>query len=443
MNELKKVVFFLPARQGLRGRVTVPGDKSVSHRALLLGAVNDGPLTVHNFLASADTLATVGAVRALGVRVDVEDGGDLHVHGEGWEGLREPEDVINVGNAGTLIRLAPGLVASCPFLCVFTGDASIRRRPMRRILEPLARMGADVAGRGGDSLPPFAIRGGKLVGLRHELTVASAQVKSCLLLAGLRAEGETTVVEPATTRDHTERMIAFAGGEVRREPVPGGGWSISVQPVERLRMGDITVPGDFSSAAFFIVAALLVPGSEVVVENVGLNPTRTRLLDVLRRMGADLEVEMTEQSGPEPIGRVTARSSFLRATEVEPDEVPNVIDELPLFLVAAARAEGVSRLRGASELRAKESDRLAAMAALLCAIGIAVNETADGMEVVGKPAGWPGGRIDSRGDHRIAMVGGVAGLASSEGVWVEDADCVAVSFPTFIAVLEQLGGETA
>ncbi len=443
MNELKRVVLFLPARRGLRGRVTIPGDKSVSHRAVLLGAVNDGPLTVHNFLASADTEATVAAVRALGVRVDVENGSDLRVYGEGWEGLREPEDVINVGNAGTLIRLAPGLVASCPFLCVFTGDASIRRRPMRRILEPLARMGADVAGRGGDSLPPFAIRGGKLVGLHHELGVASAQVKSCLLLAGLRAEGETTVVEPAATRDHTERMIAFAGGQVRREPAAGGAWSVSLRPVERLRLRDIRVPGDFSSAAFFIVAALLVPSSEVVVEDVGLNPTRTGLLDVLVRMGADLEVEMTDQSGPEPIGRVTARSSLLRATEVAPDEVPNVIDELPLFLLAAARAEGVSRLWGARELRAKESDRLASMAALLGGLGIAVKETDDGMEVVGNPGGWSGGRLESLGDHRIAMVGAVAGVASSEGVWVEDADCVAVSFPTFNAVLEQLGGETA
>ncbi len=280
---------FLPATGGLRGTVKVPGDKSVSHRAVLLGAVNDGPVAVSGFLRSADTLASVAAVRALGVEVE-ERGEDLVVHGQGWEGLREPDDVIDVANSGTLIRLLPGLVASRDFLCVLTGDSSIRRRPMARVLEPLAAMGASVAGRRGNTVPPIVVRGGSLRGMTHRLAVASAQVKSCILLAGLRAAGETAVSEPAASRDHTERMIRFAGGRVEREGSPDGPGQVRVWPVERLNLGSLTVPGDFSSAAFFLVAGLLVPGSEVQVTNVGLNPTRTGLLRVLERMGADLEV---------------------------------------------------------------------------------------------------------------------------------------------------------
>ncbi len=269
-------VRFLPAAEGLRGTVRVPGDKSVSHRAVLLGAVNDGPVRVAGFLRSADTLATVAAVRALGVMVE-ETGSDLVIHGAGWEGLREPPDVIDVRNAGTLMRLLPGLVASLPFLSVLTGDASIRRRPMGRVLGPLRDMGATVAGRSDDSLPPVAIRGGRLRGMRHDLQVASAQVKSCILLAGLRAEGETRVMEPAASRDHTERMIRYAGGRVEREGPSDGPGMVRLWPVERLQMDSLAVPGDFSSAAFFVVAALLIEGSSVTIENVGLNPTRTGL----------------------------------------------------------------------------------------------------------------------------------------------------------------------
>jgi 3-phosphoshikimate 1-carboxyvinyltransferase len=442
MSEPSTAVRFLPAAQGLRGTITVPGDKSISHRAVLLGAVNSGPVSVTGFLRSADCLASVAAVRALGVRVE-EQGDDLVVHGTGWEGLREPDDVIDVANSGTLIRLLPGLVAGSPLLCVFTGDASIRRRPMRRILEPLAAMGATVAGRAQDSLPPFSIRGGALRGMRHELTVASAQVKSCLLLAGLRASGQTVVVEPGLSRDHTERMLRHAGAEVVSADRGEGAGIVTLSPVERLDLPAVTVPGDFSSAAFLLVAALLVPESQVTVEKVGLNPTRTGLLDVLERMGADLSVEPGQTTGPEPVGRITARSTSLLATEVGAAEVPNVIDELPLFLLAAAKAEGVSRLRGAAELRAKESDRLAAMAALLRGLGVTVTEHEDGLDVVGDPRGWQGGVITSAGDHRIAMVGAVAGVASREGTYVDDIGCIAVSFPGFVERLRLIGGRYA
>ena len=430
---------FHPAALGLRGVVRVPGDKSVSHRAALLGAVNDGPLKVTGFLRSADTLATLAAVRALGVTVE-EAGSELVIHGSGWEGLGEPSDVIDVRNAGTLMRLFPGLVASLPFLCVLTGDASIRRRPMARVLGPLRDMGATVAGREHDSLPPVAIRGGALRGMRHELAVASAQVKSCILLAGLRAQGETQVVEPAVSRDHTERMIRYAGGRVEREGPPDGAGTVRLWPVERLKMDVLAVPGDFSSAAFFIVGALLIEDSLVTVENAGLNPTRTGLLTVLARMGASIDVENSEVSGPEPVGRVTASTSRLVATDVNADEVANVIDELPLFLLAAAKAEGVSRLRGAAELRAKESDRLQAMSRLLRALGTEVVEHPDGMDVIGDPNGWAGGTIVTEGDHRVAMAGAIAGAASRDGTTIDDAGCIAVSYPGFVRDLEALGG---
>jgi 3-phosphoshikimate 1-carboxyvinyltransferase len=431
---------FLPAVRGLTGTLRVPGDKSISHRAVLFGAVNDGPVTVTGFLRGADTLATVRAVRALGVLVE-QRGDDLLVHGAGWDGLREPEDVIDVANAGTLIRLLPGLVAARSFLSVFTGDASIRRRPMGRILQPLRAMGATVAGRAGDSLPPFSIRGGGLRGMRHELAVASAQIKSCLLLAGLQADGKTTVVEPGRSRDHTERMIRFGGGHVHQEAGEMGGQVVTVSPVERLKMSSVAVPGDFSSAAFPLVATLLVPESEVTLEQVGLNPTRTGLLDILLRMGARLAVQPGETPGPEPAGSITAWSSALTATDVGPDEVPNVIDELPLFLLAAARAEGVSHLRGAAELRAKESDRLLTMTRLLRGLGVEITEHRDGMDVAGDPRGWRGGGVTSSGDHRIAMVGAVAGLASHEGTQVDDIDCISVSFPGFVDTLRRMGGD--
>jgi 3-phosphoshikimate 1-carboxyvinyltransferase len=458
VNDAPGGALFLPAGNGLRGTLRVPGDKSISHRAVLLGAVNDGPVRVTGFLRSADTLTTVAAVQTLGVSIEegrnaplVTDPGcaapganhavpDLMIHGAGWQGLTEPADVIDVANSGTLIRLLPGLLAARDFLCVLTGDASIRRRPMARILEPLAAMGATVAGRKNNTLPPIAIRGGSLSGITHRMTVASAQVKSCILLAGLRADAETVVLEPAASRDHTERMIRYAGGRVEREGPAGGPGAVRVWPVDALQMREVAVPGDISSAAFFLVAALLIPGSEITVEDVGLNPTRTGLLKVLERMGAALDVHETSGAGPEPAGRVTARTSELTATDVDEAEVPALIDELPLFLLAAARARGTSRLRGAAELRAKESDRLAAMATLLTALGITVSEHPDGMDVTGDPDGWRGGSVLSHADHRLAMVGAVAGAASREGVRVDDVACVGVSFPSFVDTLGAVGG---
>ena len=432
---------FLPAA-GLRGRVRVPGDKSISHRALLLGAVNGGAVRVTGLLRSADTLATLRAVQRLGV--EVEEIGpakeEVIVHGRGWEGLREPEDVIDVANAGTLIRVLPGILAACPFYTVLTGDASIRQRPMVRILEPLGRMGARVDGRACNRFPPFSLHGGMLTGIVHRMDVASAQVKSCLILAGLRAKGITQIYEPGPSRDHTERLLRVGGARISRAGDPLGPGVTWVQPLEGdLNLRTLAVPGDFSSAAFLLVAALLVPDSEIAIERVGLNPTRTGLLDVLREMGADVVVETSPDGGEgEPLGTIRARTSRLSACDIDGRIVPLLIDELPIWTLAAARAEGISRLRGAKELRVKESDRLAATAALLRTLGVEVKEHEDGLDILGRPQPWEGGEVSSGGDHRLAMVGAVAGLASCRGVRVDDVDCIRVSYPEFIRTIDAL-----
>ncbi len=437
-------VTFRAARGGLHGDVRVPGDKSLSHRALLLGAVATGPVPISGFLRSADTLSTLAAIRALGVAVEDGGGGELLVTGCGWEGLSEPEDVIDVGNAGTLIRLLPGILAGIDRFTVLTGDASIRRRPMERIVRPLIAMGAAVSGREGGRYAPLALRGGKLRGIEHRMQVSSAQVKSCLLLAGLRAEGGTTVIDPGASRDHTERLLEFAGISVERGPqgVRGETW-VRVEPVNSFHLPAVRIPADTSSAAFLAVAALLVPGSEVSLLQTGLNPTRTGLFSVLRRMGADLGIvpeaeDSSRPSGPEPMGTIRAQSSQMRATDIGPEEVPGMIDELPIWALAAAKAEGTSRLRGAAELRVKESDRISGVAELLRAIGVEVFEYQDGLDIVGRPQGWPGGTVQARGDHRLAMAGAVAGLASSGQVTVDDMRSAAVSFPGFIATIESL-----
>ncbi len=433
---------FRPAEGGLRGSVRVPGDKSISHRAVLLGAVSGGTVEVTGFLRSADTLATVDAVRALGVTVQEIGHAQLLVHGRGWDGLTEPEDVVDVRNAGTLMRLLPGLLASLPFLTVLTGDASIRRRPMGRVIDPLVAMGAAVWGRGDNRLPPIAVRGRALRGISHTMPVASAQVKSCLLLAGLRADGDTTIVEPGPSRDHTERLLRAGGARVEREGLSTGPGTVRVSPlVGPLALTSVEVPGDLSSAAFVLVGALLIPDSRVTVEEVGLNPTRSGILDVLIAMGARLEVEPAAPLAAEPTGSVTAAFSDLAAVDIDSDQVPLLIDEIPVWALAAARARGTSHLRGAAELRVKESDRLAAIAALLGALGVDVIEHADGLDITGSPEGWSGGSVRSRGDHRLAMVGALAGLCSREGVFVDDVACIDVSYPTFAATIQELTGD--
>jgi 3-phosphoshikimate 1-carboxyvinyltransferase len=416
----------------LVGHLEVPGDKSISHRAVLLGAIGDGETRITGFGRSADTEATVAAVRALGIEVYEHGAETLRVFGKGIGGLVAPRAPLDCANSGTLVRLIAGILAGqAGNEFTLTGDASLSRRPMERIAEPLRTMGATVETTDGHL--PLRIAGQALRGIEYTLPVASAQVKSCILLAGVQAQGATTVVEPAPTRDHTERMLQQAGARVTIGPK-----SVTVQRVERLLLDEVEVPGDFSSAAPFVVAATLVPGSELHVHGVNLNPRRTGLLDILERMGAKVTVYGRRQIGGEPGGDLEIRSAALVGTTVDGNEVPLAIDELPLFALAAASARGDSVLRGAAELRAKETDRIEATVDALRALGVRARASEDGFRVTGVPARLRGGRVASRGDHRLAMLGAVAGLASREGVRIDDADAVTVSFPGFYEMLEEL-----
>ncbi len=415
----------------LVGHLAVPGDKSISHRAVLIAAICEGETTISGFGRSADTEATIAAVRALGV--DVVDEGDdvLRVGGVGLRGLRVPEAPIDCANAGTLMRLLAGILAAQVGRFELVGDDSLSARPMERIAEPLRRMGANVETTEGHA--PLVVHGTALHAIDYELPVASAQVKSAVLLAGVQSEGRTTVVEPIATRDHTERLLERAGARVTRRPT-----SVSVERAETLRLEEVEIPGDISSAAPFLVAAAIVPGSSLTVHGVGLNPRRTGLLDVLERMGARVAIYNRRSIGGEPAGDVEVSTSDLVGATISAHEVPALVDELPLLAVAASHARGETVVRGASELRAKETDRLEAIVEELRRIGGHVRATPDGFRVRGVPARLRGGIVDSRGDHRLAMVGAVAGVASRDGVELRGADAAAVSFPGFYDVLEQI-----
>jgi len=415
----------------LRGHIAVPGDKSISHRAVLLGAVGDGETTVRGFGRSGDTEATIAAVRALGVTVHEDDVDSLRIEGVGLRGLREPDGLLDCGNSGTTLRLLPGILAGQHGRFELTGDESLRRRPVDRIAEPLAQMGARLDSE--DGKPPLTVEGGELRGIRYEPPVASAQVKSCVLLAGLYARGRTIVVESLPTRDHTELMLDAAGVKVTRQQR-----RVSVGPAEALRLGEVVVPGDFSAAAPFVVAATLLPGSELTIHDVGLNPRRIGLLEVLARMGARITIFHRHRNGGEPVGDLEVRSAELTATAVTASEVPLLVDELPLFALAAACARGESTVWGAEELRVKETDRIETVTNSLRALGVRVTPREDGFWVRGVPTRPKGGRMASHGDHRIAMLGAVAGLVSRNGVDVEDAEAVAVSFPGFFELLDSV-----
>jgi 3-phosphoshikimate 1-carboxyvinyltransferase len=421
----------------LHGHIAVPGDKSISHRAVLVGALCEDETRIRGFGRSADTESTIAAVGALGARVDELDVDTLVVHGVGLRGIVEPSQAVDCGNAGTLMRLLAGVLAGQRGSYELVGDASLSRRPMARVAEPLRAMGATVETVDGHA--PLTVSGGLLQALRYELPVASAQVKSAVLLAGLNTGGgETIVVEPVPTRDHTERLLERAGAQVVRAP-----GRVSVRPATRLALTELEIPGDFSSAAPLLVAATIVPGSELTVHGVGLNSRRTGLLDVLERMGARIAVYNRRSIGGEPAGDVEIRSSELVGTSVTAGEVPVLVDELPLFALAACHAHGDSTVRGASELRAKESDRIAGVVEELRKLGAHIRATRDGFRVRGVPARLRGGSMDARGDHRLAMLGAVAGLSSREGVDVAGADAVETSFPGFFGLLDQLTGSSA
>jgi 3-phosphoshikimate 1-carboxyvinyltransferase len=416
----------------LVGHVAVPGDKSISHRAVLVGGLCEGETHVAGFGRSRDTESTIAAMRTLGAEVEEHDVDTLTVRGVGLRGLRAPEAAIDCGNAGTLLRLLTGVLAGQSGRFELVGDASLSARPMDRVAEPLRRMGARIETEDGHA--PLVVEGAELRAIDYELPVASAQVKSAVLLAGVLAEGETTVVEPLPTRDHTERLLERAGARVVRRPQ-----SVSVQGTDRLVLDEVEVPGDFSSAAALLVAAAIVPGSALTVHGVGLNPRRTGLLDVLERMGARVAIYNRRSLGGEPAGDVEVRASDLVAATVSAEEIPALVDELPVFALAAAHAHGDSVVRGAGELRLKETDRIDGVAEELRRLGGHVRATEDGFRIRGVPARLRGGAFDARGDHRLAMLGAIAGVSSREGVELRGAESVETSFPGFFDVLAQLG----
>ncbi len=421
------------------GEITVPGDKSLTHRAILLGALAEGETRIEGALDADDCRRMIAACRSLGADIREGDGpGRWRVQGGGFSGLSEPGFVLDLGNSGTAIRLLSGVLAGRPFTSVLTGDESLRSRPMRRVVEPLRRMGATILGRENGDRAPLAIRGpeGPLRPIRWKLPVATAQVKSAILLAGLQAEGRTRVGEPSPSRDHTERLLAWMGAPV--STVPGG---VEVEGGRPLQGRSIAIPGDFSAAAFFIVGATIVPRSRIRLRNVGLNPTRTGMLEVLKEMGADIHITPDPVPGPEPRGDLEVRAAGLKGIEIGGALIPRLIDELPILAVAACAAEGETVVRDAQELRVKESDRIASLVAELGKMGAPIEALADGFRVRG-PARLKGAVCRAWGDHRIAMALAIAGLIAEGETVIEDAGWIDTSFPGFAELLERLSGKT-
>jgi len=426
-----------PVSSPLRGEVSVPGDKSISHRTVILGALAEGETVVRGFLHGADNRATINAFRAMGVEIEERSDETLLVQGRGRGGLLEPADVINAMNSGTTARLLTGLLAGQGFFSVITGDQSLRGRPMGRVVRPLREMGAEIGGRKGATLLPLAIGPAKLRGITYKTPVASAQLKSAILLAGLYAEGRTMVKEPALSRDHTERMLRAMGAEIKVK-----GCTVSIEGGSTLHGLDIDVPGDISSAAFFMVAALIVPGSEILIRNVGINPTRTGIIDILKKMGGDIQVGNKRGEGLEPTADILIRASALKGVEIDGEALLPAIDEFPIICVAAAFAEGVTKIRGAGELRVKESDRVAVMAGVLSAMGVRCVEKPDGIEIDGAGFGrLSGGQFETHGDHRVAMSIAVAALGAGGETAIKQASSVDVSYPGFFSDLETVREE--
>jgi 3-phosphoshikimate 1-carboxyvinyltransferase len=425
--------------EGLKGRIRVPGDKSISHRALILGALATGRTRITGLLEADDVLATARAIAALGAEI-FQEGGAYVVQGEGVGGLRTPDAPLDFGNSGTGSRLMLGVVAGNDVIAEFTGDASLCRRPMGRVLTPLKKMGLAIEGDAERTNLPLRVRGTPdLIPIEYALPVPSAQVKSAVLLAGLHAPGRTTVIEKLPTRDHTERMLRFFGAEVNVEAESGGGRSVSVMGDAELHGADLTVPGDPSSAAFAIAAALICPRSDIVIEGVLMNPTRTGFIETLREMGASIEVLDMREEGGEPVADLRVKSSKLRGVAVPPERAPSMIDEYPVLAMVAAFAEGETHMQGLAELKVKESDRLAATAAGLAACGVETRVEGDDLIVSGKGSVKGAGRVETHMDHRIAMAFLILGLGAASPVTVDDTSMIATSFPNFVELMTGLG----
>ncbi len=422
--------------KGLKGEITVPGDKSISHRSVILGSIAAGVTEVKGFLEGEDNLSTLGAFKLMGVKTERPEKDRLVITGNGLDGLKEPSDVIDAGNSGTTARLLTGLLSAAPFFSVITGDSSLRKRPMKRVVEPLSRMGASISGREDGNYLPLAIRGRRLKGISYRTPVASAQLKSALLLAGIYADGETIIEEPEKSRDHTERMLKLFGARVDVQEN-----TVRVGSTKSLKGCKIVVPGDISSAAFFMVGAIITPESELIIRNVGVNLTRTGVIKILRAMGGSIIMRNEREVSGEPVADILVRSSKLQGIEIRGVDLLPAIDEFPVICVAAAFAEGTTSISGARELRVKESDRIAVMAESLGAVGVKAKEKDDGIMIEGLGSGLLGkGSIKSHGDHRIAMSMAIAALRSEDGVGIEGAECVDVSFPGFFDLLDSVRG---
>jgi 3-phosphoshikimate 1-carboxyvinyltransferase len=429
MNNLS---FKIQAGAALQGEVKAPGDKSISHRAIMLGSLAKGITEVRGFLAGEDCFATLNAFKEMGVAIHHSATDHAIIHGVGLHGLRSPHSFLDLGNAGTAIRLLTGIMAAQPFASVLTGDASLCKRPMARIIQPLMQMGAKITAQAGE-VPPLHIQGGqRLQGIHYRMPVASAQVKSCLLLAGLYAEGETIITEPAPTRDHTERMLATFGYPLRYR-----NHKVSLQGGGELQGITLEIPGDISSAAFFMVGASIIPGSEVLLKQVGINPNRVGVINILRLMGADIALLNEKMLGAEPVADIRIRAAKLHGIDIPLDQVPLAIDEFPVLFIAAAAAKGTTVLRGAEELRVKESDRIHTMLVGLKKLGITVHSEPDGMVITGGKLS--GGEVDSFGDHRIAMAFAIAGGVAQAAITVTNCRNVNTSFPGFVELAQQLG----
>ena len=416
--------------ESLQGDVTVPGDKSISHRAIMLGAIAEGTTTINGFLDGQDCLATLRAFQSMGVDIEGPNNQQVIIHGVGKYGLQKPKEILDCGNSGTSMRLLAGLMAAQPFDSILTGDDSLLKRPMERISRPLLQMGADITTQ--DGRPPILIRSSQsLKGITYEMPEASAQVKSCLLLAGLYAEGETRIIEPGLTRDHTERMLASFSYPIRKSEN-----TVIINSLSECQATDITVPGDISSAAFFIVAATLIPNANLYIRGVGINPARTGIIHILKRMGANIRLLNKRLCGEEPIADLHIQYAPLEGIDIPAAMVPSAIDEFPVLFIAAACAKGQTLLHGAKELRSKESDRIEAMAEGLKKVGIEAEALDDGIFINGGV--FQGGVVDSQHDHRIAMAFSIAGAVAKDSITINDCDNIATSFPTFLAIANQI-----
>ncbi|GAE34567.1 3-phosphoshikimate 1-carboxyvinyltransferase [Halalkalibacter akibai] len=416
---------------GLNGKIRIPGDKSISHRAVMFGAIANGTTVVEGFLPGEDCLSTIDCFRKLGVTI-VQDGEKVTIEGKGWDGLQEPTEILDVGNSGTTTRLMLGILATRPFHSVVIGDDSIAKRPMARVTGPLRDMGSYIDGRENGNFTPLAVRGGATKGIAYQSKVASAQVKSAILLAGLQSKGVTSVTEPALSRDHTERMLEAYGVEVKRD-----GLTVSVEGGQTLTAQNIIVPGDISSAAFFLVAAAIVPESNITLEGVGLNPSRSGIIDVLEQMGASIIITNERVAGGEPIADISISSSNLRGIEISGDLIPRLIDEIPIIAVLASQAEGKTIIRDAEELKVKETNRIDTVVSELTKLGATITATDDGMVIEGGSS-LHGAAVSSFGDHRIGMAMAIAGLIADGEVVIERSEAIAVSYPSFFEHLNTL-----